>query len=625
MFQVRSSGRGNGAFLPAFVLCAAVLGAGNLNAQDVELKLLLPPLAQKDGENRALFVTDANEVVVDQRNASGTTQSWWRYAPDQTGTLIVERAQPFSVAGAANPVSVVGFIVGGSAGLLFGIDPSNETKNAHVLFDSDGPRLVDIGEAVREKYNNELLSTSVGANALSWGGETVVSVEFTLRGAEAQDPWRYGIATWTKSHGSQVIAVSGEETPGIEAQYFDGTNGSGLRSIGVSETGLTLVQSMFTGTVAQREGWWMGHSTEDLTFLARRQPSPSSADLSPYDAARSGLIHLFRDGQVLIVGAALDYDNRILKGAPDKLDTVFRDGDPVPGFEEGIHFQGVDANLFAEPGVFLLTGLLHAEWDTLSTLPGQGAGWWFVDADRKPHLIAWTTKPLDGAPDYRCLGRFPKINRNGHAIHGNIDRLHRFTPGVGFELIVEKDMIVLDADGGKHAITELALADLDSEGRVYVNVKFSDQTSAIVVSAAREPRPYSDWTPELDIPARPDQVADAGSGANGNRDVDAGRRASESDGDAPDAGQRTNGQSAAAGSRSASAGRGGKGGASSASSGRASMPQPDGGAVDRDEPADDSKGCSVAGLGERHRSGLFEMMCALGSAVLWRRRSWLRS
>ena len=479
---------------PAVVLACTFLAAP-VHAQ-VSLTTLngLPPLAAADGTATALSVTEGGDVLIARSSYGATTRGWWRY-PREGGApvLLLEEGKTLLPDGSGKTVVVYPSVNGSSLAV--------RTETSIFIVDQDG---------------NTTLVWKAGDSIAGYPGTLQASINdypfpetLNLLGElrEEGKPARFGVLVWTKSNGLKMVALEGDAAPGIDLQFFTTTNnGSNLHLDGLSPLGTALVRASFTGAApdAQRVGWWYGSSATDLKLLWRARSASTTLDGHMLGLSQS--FHVYRDGSICFVPLyepPNPNEAAVWCGAPDKLTKIIGSNDDAAGFHNGIKYDQISlAGVYAEPLSLVFRAFLHADWDQKNVLGPQGFGYWVLDADHSPHLIAWVSKPLDGEPDVKLGSMGPVLkamNRHGQLVM-NLNGYHRFTPGTGFELVARGDSVVTDETGKQHAITELSLVGIDESGRVVFNAKFSDSTAAVVVSSAREPGSYKPWDPAITIP-----------------------------------------------------------------------------------------------------------------------------
>jgi hypothetical protein len=433
-----------------------------------------------------------------------------------------------------------------------------------------------------------------------------------------------GSLTWTKGVGLRLIGIQGDPAPDISLQFFE----LAPELVGAASDGTGLFGGVYTGSGVQNErrAAWFGSTHDSLKLVLGHGTTLPNLMTAPYRVWG----YVFSDHTV-VVGKG--DEGGIWAGPIDELKTIALAGIDAEDLPAGFTYQYPALLMYGEPRTFVFRSGVATKATKLSQ---PGGGLWIVDQGKR-HLVAWGGQPLPGEPDVTLpdIGtttgfdvKYYDVNEHGQFVigfgTGGRYALHRYTPGVGFELIAQGETVVSDASGKMYAITDVVRSStnlstdmyanqstvfIDSKGRVIFTATFSDKTQGIVVSSGRESGEYKPYDPglKLDSPA-------AVSGASGSK--------------APTAGSTGGiGGKSAAGSGGSHAGAGGSAGkssstdATSATGGGGSKTDGDSAASANDDSkkGDDGGGCRLA-TNHGSPSPWFSLGLLLGVYRLRRRR-----
>ena len=408
----------------------------------------------------------------------------------------------------------------------------------------------------------------------------MVAFTASLLGEGVQARNNSGVWVW-EAGASRLLVRRGDPAAGVNLQFFEAATGL-PRIVGSSDAGQFLVVGQFTGADPANDRWgaWLGTSAADLKLVMRSgMPMPGGGTLvtavdDAWFLTSSGELVLF--ARMLIDGGARD---AIWAGPLDALELVMLAGTAAPG-AGGRLWQGWDR--FHRP-VFSASGQMAF----LGRYDGVDEAIW-TGTPQELRLIAAGNQPLPG--DSSVVDSFYgfgdlQINEVGQLAlrisivgdtgdTGYYGRLYRYTPGVGFEVIVTGDDAV-DDQGAPQAVTSFTdrcastesvvgaytSRCLDEEGRVVFLAQFADQRTALVLSSPLAPDPSGVGKDILVLPAletpvtptdTPGSVDGEGTGGNSNiggiagtygDGVDADGDTPESDGDGASTGENPNGES----------------------------------------------------------------------------------
>lgn len=324
-----------------------------------------------------------------------------------------------------------------------------------------------------------------------------------------------GSGIWTGFMGEDAgVLVAGDVAPGLGAGITIVSAALNFSGALINDTGSYIVAGVIDGPDVDQSNnnvVWIGPS-EALEILLREGDPPFVNDPSIL-AGTVGSTQLNDAGDatvsVLLSGPGVSSENdaALLFGRPGALNMIAREGEPAPGLANKVFAFFLEAEPL-DDGRILLRANVRTAGDPFSfSTPAV----WVRSAGETPvlELIAATGQQAPGLPEGVLLTNdlLPSINANGMVaiaaeltgvgINGDNDRAI-FVPADGNAgglrvLLRESDTIDLDLDpvgedlrvveriGLGGLLTRPVLNDL---GQIAVNVRFTDDSEAVIVLAS---------------------------------------------------------------------------------------------------------------------------------------------